>query len=483
MAKYASVLGLVLFSLLWLGGCDQGALLPNQAPDTRIFLDGINLEGDDRLNSVVQLHWSGEDIDGYVKGFELSFDGQSWTFVTQTDSTFRFDISPGVDTADITFYVRAIDNQDLADPEPAFLSVPIRNTPPTANFDTQNALPDTVYSVGSIFFTVGDQDGLETLDKTFIRVNEGPWIALGPQINFVSFVPTAPETQGVQASKLYVGTDAQLSQESWEGWNVGGDNRLYLRAQDISGTFSPTDSTEAFFLRTKGSDLLVVDDFKAVNPDPVYFPILEQVYPGYDYLNLRDELPPFWDPTFGLFLELYDKVFWYSDGNAVASLSSQLLLEVASSPIREYLNQGGKMFLTTQFPNSFSDKETGNTSRVFDFLPADSLSTSNGQARIPTNNALFPVGQGLSLFPDTLRSSEFISGVDPFYPRDPNNVLLEADVITTGGWIGPRAVCSRDVSTEGTFMVFVSVELHKFRQDLIGLQNFFDTVLNDEFNW
>ncbi len=82
--------------------CETGSPLDNLPPDTKIFVDKIELSGPNRLNSVVRLRWSGEDQDGYVKGYELSFDEQNWDFVQETDSTFKFDIPVGSETTDIT---------------------------------------------------------------------------------------------------------------------------------------------------------------------------------------------------------------------------------------------------------------------------------------------------------------------------------------------------------------------------------------------
>ncbi|MEM9935488.1 MAG: hypothetical protein AAF824_17820, partial [Bacteroidota bacterium] len=76
---------LPVFLLGFLLSCEEGEILDNQPPETRIFLESIQLDGNDRLSTVVTLFWSGEDIDGFVIGFDLSLDGNNWTRVTQTD--------------------------------------------------------------------------------------------------------------------------------------------------------------------------------------------------------------------------------------------------------------------------------------------------------------------------------------------------------------------------------------------------------------
>lgn len=466
--------------------CEEGQLLENLPPDTQLFLTEIKLSGPDRLNSVLDIAWSGEDQDGYVKGYELSFDQISWQFVTTQDSTFRFDISPGSDTTDIDFYVRSIDDKELADPSPAYLRIPIKNAPPTARLDTLKTVPDTVNSIFSLLWTVNDLDGNETLDSTFLRLNDGPWYRLETRITFATFVPEAPMTAGEQAAKVYAEISGQLLPLSIQGLRVGAANRIYLRTRDISGTYSATDSTDDFFVKRQEGDLLVIDAHSSQDPDDVYFPILSNVYPAYDYIDLQNNQPLFWEPAFGLYLSLYDKVFWYSDGTTIPDLGAQLLMEVGANQIQLYLNQGGKLFTTAQFPNSFTnDPTTANTSAVLGFSPMDSLPTAFGQARIPIGNLVLPMGD-LAGNTDTLEASRFITGVDPFYPKNAANDLYQGQLILSSGdpWPGPQTVCSRSIYTNSrTNQVFFSIELHKLNGRPDALQSFFDWVLNEEFAW
>ncbi|MDX2250030.1 MAG: hypothetical protein SF052_24820 [Bacteroidia bacterium] len=473
---------LVLSTLV---ACDPGEKLENLPPETKLFVESINVSGDQRLNSVVRLHWSGEDQDGYVNRYEFAINNANWFSTTQTDSVFRFDINFGSDTNNIVFSVRAIDNLGQTDPTPAELVIPIKNTTPVAVFDTINVIPDTVFSVWSVLWAVEDVDGQETLDSVFIRINQGSWYALDRLESFVTFIPTQPEQSGLQETQIFSGQKQTILPISLEGLNVEGSNRLYLRVRDIAGSFSEIDSTDEFFVRAKKSDLLVVDDHTDPNSDNTYFPLLGQIYPGYDYLNIRENIPPFWDPTFGFMLGLYDKVFWYSDGTQLSAFGQQLLIEVASTQIQLYLNQGGKIFFTARFPGSFTDptSETANRSPIFSFSPMDSLSTSPGQARIPIDSVVFPTAAFSAIF-DPLVCSTFITGADPFYPKDPVNNLMTTNLVTAGGWVGPNVIAARTTYTNGkTNQVFVSVELHKLQKDPAALTKFMNFVLNSEFNW
>jgi hypothetical protein len=207
---------------------------------------------------------------------------------------------------------------------------------------------------------------------------------------------------------------------------------------------------------------------------------MDIVYPAYDKLDLRANLPAFWDPTFRQLLGLYDKVMWYSDAAPLAALGQQAILEIAASPIQNYLNAGGKLLVTASFPVVFSTVGEKNRSPLFGFTPMDSFSTAAGQARIPINNPLLPLAPGL----DTLVCSAFVTGADPFYAKSSLNDLYTATLTTSGGWTGPRTVCGRTVYTNGqTSQVFFSVDLFKFNGDPAALQETLSYILTTELGW
>ncbi len=473
---------LFLIGLLF-SACDEGTPFDNLPPETQLFLKEINLSGQDRLNSVVKMHWSGEDQDGYVTAYEISLDEASWTRVTIQDSTFRFDLMPGSDTTDIDFWVRAIDNENTVDPSPAYLRVPIRNSPPVARLDSVNTIPDTVYSVFSFLWEIEDLDGVSTLDSLEIRLNDGPWYTLERNTRFVSIVGEAPKTAGRQSALVYEGTAANLRSELIEGLEINGSNRFFLRAKDIAGKFSPVDTSAHFFVKAQKTDLLVVDDHPSDQPDPIYAEALLAVTTGYDFFNLHENLPPYWDPTFGLFLKLYDKVFWYSDGSQRVDFGGQMLLDVAANQLQLYLNEGGKLMTTVKFVTAYNDKEVSAASPLFGLSPMDSLSSASGQARIAVDSLARPTAAFANDFP-TLVCANFISGADPFYAKDPVNDLYKAQLTKVGSWKGPSTIAARALFTNGkTNQVFFSVELHKLSQDKNAMEAIFDQVINREFDW
>lgn len=477
-------LSLILLLAIAFSACDEGTPFDNLPPETQLFLKEINLSGLDRLNSVVHLHWSGEDKDGYVTAYDISLDEANWSRVTVQDSIFRFDLMPGSDTTDIDFWVRAVDNEETVDPSPAYLRVPIRNSPPVARLDTVNGIPDTAYSVFSFFWDIEDLDGVATIDSVEIRLNDGPWYAVSKNTRFVSIIGSSPKTAGQQSAQVYETTAANLQPTLMEGLEVEGNNRFYLRAKDIAGKFSQVDTSASFFLKAQNHDLLVVDDHASDVADPIYAEAINAVTSGFDFLVLNDNLPPYWDPTFGLFLKLYDQVFWYSDGSQRNDFGGQMLLDVAANQLQLYLNEGGKLMITARFTTAFNNQEAAAASPLFGLSPMDSLSSSSVQARIAADSMAVAAPSFASDFPN-LTCGNFISGADPFYAKDPVNILYTGQITSSSGtWTGPTTLAARALFTNGkTNQVFFSVELHKLSQDKVALNAFFDQVLNREFDW
>lgn len=466
--------------------CKEDVLFEQLPPDTEIFVEEINLTGLDRLNSIVKLHWTGEDEDGFVVGYELSLDEVSWTFTSRQDSTFRFDIAPGQDSADITFFVRAIDNDSLFDPSPAFLSVPIINTPPTVQLDSTHLIPDSVYSVFSTSWIADDLDGITTLDTIFIKLNEGDWYALPSLTNFITVVPEDPTSAIPQSGRLFTGLEASEQAIPLSGLRVGDQNRFFVKARDITGAESVIDSSRSFFLRVQSGDLLLIDVHRDRDADEFYFNTLTDIYPNFDYRNLLTDAPTFWDPTFRQFLFLYDKVVWYSEGREQADQGQRLLLDVAAPQIQSYLNGGGKLFTSVRFPTSFLDPAAA-LSLIFDFSPIDSFSTVAGQGRFGRGASVRPVSNSFPNLPVLVAdSNSLISGVDPFFPKNPADALYETDIDATGGveWVGPNVIAAKGNFQEGlTNQVFFSVELHKLNEDESAMQAFLSFVLLEAFSW
>lgn len=482
MLKPFSTTFLVLLSAFALVSCDMGQKLENQPPETRIFLDQINLEGESRLRSSVRLHWLGEDVDGYVVGYEISLDEVSWTFTTSTDSVLRFTLPVGSDTLNQSIFLRAIDNEGATDPSPDQLVIPLRNTPPIALFDTLSPLGDTFYTVFSLPILVDDEDGTNTLDSVLIRANEGPWLAIDPSTKIVSILPESPEQAGIMGGEVYENLGSSGSR--LENLNLDGDNTFYIKSVDIAGSSSKVDTSKSIFIKRKSGDLLLLDDHQTADVDTIYTNRLERIYPEYDLVDITQNRPALWNPTFRIWAGLYDKIIWYADGRFAEGTES-LLIELGANEVQFFLSNGGKILFSTGITNQFTQRNNAELSPLFEFTPMDSLATGFGrQPRLSPDSLLQPneaVGSEL----DPLQSAIFAASVYPYYPKNPNNTLFTADLTGVGSpWIGPEDVIGRTLFVNGeTNLVFSSLELHTLSANGNSLEKFLDVVLNQYFDW
>lgn len=476
----------------------EGELIPNTEPETKLFLSSINRSGTERLNAVVNVKWSAEDKDGYIEGYEISFDNITWTYTTEQDSTFRFSINEGSDTADINFYVRAIDNDGNKDKSPAYLKIPIKNTLPTISLDKNLFKGDSVYSVFSMLWVANDLDGASTLDSVYIKINNDEWYAISENFNFISIVPSNPEVNGNTNAIVYAGnTSIQLAKQI-KGLQVGAINKVYIKVKDLSGAESAIDSLNPFFLKRKTSDLLVLDAYNissTPNADLVYRTAISTVYNTYDYYDFYRQssayIPKQWKPTFLLMMKLYDKIFWYSD-NSRSVTASGMLLEDASNAIQDYLNDGGKLFITSDFANNASTDAFPKTSSLFQYAPIDSFQTffaPNQKASLPVDSLLLPDATNAIGYP-TLKVNTFSDAVDPFFAKSSALPIYKAQIRRANGVTNTRTMGAKTVNSNNrTNQVFISTDLFKILGDADGngqqdeLNKLFTKVFLDEFNW
>jgi hypothetical protein len=85
----------------------------------------------------------------------------------------------------------------------------------------------------------------------------------------------------------------------------------------------------------------------------------------YDVYNFHTQTPPFINVTFLLTLRLYKYVFWYTDNNPS--------LDLLSASTQKYIDGGGKIALSMQFPQSVD------LSVLAGFLP---VSTDSSDTRL-----------------------------------------------------------------------------------------------------
>ncbi len=479
---YSSALRFLLafpFFIL-VSGCEKDETKKaNSKPDTKISLHTIDLKEENRLQSTVTLKWSGTDKDGFIKGFEISFDKKSWHFTQSQDSTFQFRLETNSKYEDIEFYVRAIDNQGQKDPSPAHLTVPIKNTPPKAEFNKNQMPSDTAFTVFPLSWNASDADGQSTIDSVFVKINEGAWYPLKANTRFTAIVPVSPnKPSGKSRGKVYKNFEPELLPKRIEGLRLNRINQYFIKVKDIAGATSETDTAE-FYLKPKTSNLLVLGATSASpKPGKIYRPMIRDVYGNFDYINYfrndQANLPQFWNSVFSLHIRLYDKLFLYTDDSKI---EGELILEAASKGLQQFLNENGKLLISTKFPDNVR-----NNSNVFDYSPMDRFPNTKGQARIPPDSLLEPSSKATQNY-DTLQSGDFVVGADPFYPKSSASTIYRAQLSKLNGWEGPRVVVAKTTTGSKVNQVFSSVNLHVMNKRKKNLKAFFEQVLTNAFNW
>lgn len=473
-------ISLLVLSILALLSCEKkGDLTPNAFPETKIVLDEINLSGDNRLNSVVRLSWFGSDEDGFITGYEISLDGSNWEFTTEQDSLFNFQLEPGADSSDISFYVRSIDDDDQQDPTPAELIVPLKNTPPTVAFQDDSFPEDSTNLVMTFRWAASDNDGLESVTTAEIKINDGTWTEFDVNQSILSIMAADPTITGTTTANLFYGNQTVPQVTNIDGFRNGDTNTIYLRVFDLANSMSEPDTSLTVFVKPQTSDLLLVSGESEITTQ-IYKDLLNQSYPaGYDEVNYvangAVNQPKFWNPTFQLLINAYDKIVMHGDGTVLTNPltgTKNLMLGFAAPHLQEFSNNNGKSLVI----NTFSTNN--DLTSIASVVPMDSLSSSQGQAFIETDSTLNPN------FPEyPLLASNFnVPGIDPFYATADAEIIYTATLTPQAGWTGPNSVAARRSNSNGIYQVFFSVPIYQF-----GFPNeqvsLLDQILNNDFNW
>lgn len=473
------LLSIVVFIAV-LSSCDKGQLKSNLPPDTHIALESINLDGQFRLNSVVRLTWFGTDQDGFVPGFEISIDGTNWVYTTTQDSTFKFELPPGADTIDINFYVRAIDDKNATDPTPAELRIPLKNTPPVATIDETAEPKDTVLGVATWRWFASDDDGDQTITTAEIRFNNGNWFAVDVNQSLLSFV-IDPNATGQNAdATVYYGNTNFPQPNKIDGLVPEGDNTMYIRVSDIAGSFSEVDTSKVVFFKKPQHDFLVISG-QPISVSNVYLPILNSLNIDYDFvdfgLNGGENQPSFWNPTFRLTLRQYKTLFVYTDAsvyNNPTTGETKSILSNMGQGIQEFTNDGNKVFITTSFA------KTSDLTEIQGTYPIDAIETSNGQARLTNDSSIYPVVTGN--YP-VVQPINILIGVVPMIASADAELFYRAGITKLSGWQGDNVVAARRKFNGNINHVFFAMELHLMNKDLQSLEDLFEEILVNDFNW
>ena len=245
----------------------EGTELGNIAPETYLVTDTIIRFGDDRLESEVTLKWWSDDEDGFVTGYEYTFDpiiseATVWSYTEAQDSTFILAPPAGEDSADFVFQIRSIDNKGLKDQTPARLVIPVKNSPPEAQFLDGLVSPVKSFPVLKYFWSGTDPDGEENLlrfELCFNDTTQTPYIVDKTVTSaiFEAVDPTATD----MVCKVYQNAATLPNAITMDGMVGNAWNTLYIRAVDQSEATSWYVKADSVFVKKVNSTVLMVNGY------------------------------------------------------------------------------------------------------------------------------------------------------------------------------------------------------------------------------
>jgi len=462
---------------------------PNEAPETYTVIDTIIRFGEDRLNSQVNISWWGDDADGYVEGYEYSFDevistATNWQFVKSQDSVFVLSTPPGTDTLDFHFSVRSVDNEGAVDLTPASVYYPIKNTPPTIVFTDGLINPECSYPVFKVNWNANDADGLENLSHYELFLNDTTQQALeiATNTNAITFEAINPLNETSDA-RIYINNAIAAESTTISQILMNDTNRVYIRAVDKSDSRSPIATSKSIFIKQQTSNILMINAYGNFgdNVEEFYIDMFNQVgITEYDYLKIlaTNNMGEFTQQapdvlTQSRIFNLFDGIVWFGN-NASASLS------LAQRSTVDFFNNNGKMLMSVYVSSDFDEQ-----SNFLDFTPIQSLVTPIDTTLFLTDTAAL---QSLDANYPELLSEAFVGVVKPFELVPGAETIYTAEIIardnatnTNSLWQSNSSVIARKKDGNGNSnFVLSTLEIHKLN-DAMNMPEFFEQVLINEF--
>ena len=346
MLKYFSLL-IVFITAVLIYSCSNSVVGPveNKPPVAHlsIFPDSIITPG----TTLKKISWWGDDPDGFVVGFRISFDSVNWGYTTKNDSTFILNIN-GTDST-FRFFVQAVDNYGALS-VPASNYYPVTNSAPFMVFNANTNLPDTTFPVATVVWSGSDPDGSSTITSYYYSLND--------TLHY----------------KRIPGNLTSMTLTKDSGLVLNANNRIYMKAQDNAGSFSPVvslpDSAHHWYVKKVNARILMIRDIPSTDLGTAvsfYNSAFDTL--KFDVLDIKSYggalIPKIVNPMFTETLKLYDFLIWTSgtgNGNAAN-------FDLAQNSLPFYVQSGRKLFFTS----GFSSSNISTQGSLINFAPVDSL--------------------------------------------------------------------------------------------------------------
>ncbi len=486
----------------------------NQAPTTGLFLypDSSIIKQPSRL----QVHWWGDDPDGFIVGFYIKWDGidDVWNFTISNDSVFSLPI--GSSDTIYTFRVSAADaegngayDQEIIrngisygpepfldenqngiydqgeyfydigqiDPTPASLAFPIKNTAPVIEWSSLSFVPDTSFPVMTFQWNADDLDGVESISSINIALNDtNNFISLPGSIRLITVRIKDINAPISEMEILINGSDRNIYTELLSGLQLNAENKFYVQAVDLSGAKSeqivlPSENDVWYVKKPKGK-VLILDNLYGISADQqavlFYRNIFNTIGGGslvgkYDEYDLQNQALalPFENVTVYEMMRLFKYVYWYAWSNPRLNL-----LNIVTN---KYIEQGGKIAFSMTFQDS-SNTFAFDLSTLQGFLPIDNV--SNFIPFLFTGANIIPSSPQINYPP--LRTSDAIDYVRKFVPNS---------VVATEIYNVSNSLISGNIGfiTNEKSLFFIGLPLHVCNGGNQNVDELLDKVFFEEF--
>lgn len=466
----------------------QGELAANLAPETFTIVDTIIRIGDDRFNSQVEISWWGDDADGFISGYEFTFDSvitenTVWHFTTKQDSIFLLATPPGKDTIDFPFHIRAIDNDGLKDPTPADLVYPVKNSPPALAFVYGENNPVKTFPVIRFYWQGTDPDGAENLNHYELCWNDTSQLPYQLDVTATGAVFEATNLQAdISDCQVYINNNQTAQSELMHGLLLNDSNVLYIRSVDNALATSPYVASYKLFVKKPISTILLVDGYTTGGAAVESFYTQQLASLGFSAVDTMQ----IFQQVAGVYTQLspdnisqskvfalFHTILWFSN-DATNSLS------IGQKTLNDFFNMDGRLLMSVYVSSLFDEQ-----SNFLDFTPIQSFVVPTDTTLLLTDTSAI---EGLQPgYPD-LQSSTFLGVVRPFNLAVGATGLYDAELIakdnTTlalSNWNGLSTVLGKKSNGSGaTNFIISTLELQKL-DGLGNINDLFKQILLTEF--
>ncbi len=448
MLKYLSYIIVFLFAVL-IYSCSNSVVGPveNKPPVAHlsIFPDSIITPG----TTLKKIAWWGDDPDGFVVGFRISFDSVNWGYTTKNDSTFVLSIN-GTDST-FRFFVQAVDNFGALS-VPASNYYPVINTPPYMTFNANTNLPDTTFPVATVLWSGSDPDGNNTISSYYFSLNDTlHYKRLPGNVNSMT-----------------------LTKDS--GLVLNANNRIYMKAQDNAGAFSPVvslpDTAHHWYVKKVNAKILMIRDVPSADLGTAIdfynnaFDTLK-----FDVLDIKSYggalIPKVINPMFIETLKLFPYVIWTS-GNGANNAAN---FDLAQNSLPFYLQSGRKLLFTSGFASS----NVSSQGNLINFAPVDSITFCSIPFMLPSEN--FTLGD--PSYP-LLKPSIALSSVKGL--KISGSVVPIYKLFLNRGCFEPINVMIKDAQVNPK-VIYLTVPLYNLNGDPNAAKAFIKKVFINEFGY